>query len=107
MVPLSKNKVILIGGASRQLQFDDIWSLTIDVTNKDSLQWNKLVPSLEIENDTFLARNSHTAFVNPENEAVYLFGGSKLSEHYSDLYKFKFEDTQVYKCRNITDEVGG
>ena len=84
-----------------------MWNLTINPEADEPLLWTKLLPSSEIENDTFLARNSHVAFAH--EGTVYLFGGSKLSEHYSDLYKFKIEegDSKLYQCKNITDEAGG
>lgn len=38
-----------------------------------------------------------------------MFGGSKLAEHYQDLYRFKFlkqEDKCLVECENITDSTG-
>eukprot|EP00347_Sterkiella_histriomuscorum_P011836 403370917 len=77
--------LLIACGASRDQQFSDFWTVTID---KETLQPTSAQQLKVIERDGFTGRNSMTSVYHPEKNRVVYFGGqdSEAGVLYNDLF---------------------
>ena len=89
--------ILLACGASREQQYDDFWSITID---KSTLQPTGAQQIKIKERDGFTSRNSMTSVFDQARNRVVYFGGQD-SEHgvlFNDLYTL---DLSTYEMKHI------
>ncbi|KAE8607537.1 hypothetical protein XENTR_v10011204 [Xenopus tropicalis] len=93
LCPVNSETVILIGGQGTRMQFckDSMWKL-----NTDRSTWTPaeaLADGLSPE-----ARTGHTATFDPENNRIYVFGGSKNRKWFNDVHIL---DIEAWRWRSV------